>query len=77
MGDRYSLQSKVQFNIWLFFCGRGADNVDTMQKDDFKIEYSQDTDTWFVRKVRDELTKNHCGAEEIVSGYMPENRDVQ
>ena len=46
-----------------------------MKVSDFKIEYNTKTDTWFVQKVKDELTKNHKEAENIVSGYMPENKD--
>ena len=42
---------------------------------DFKLEFNTKNETWFVQKVKDELTKNHKEAECIVSGLMPENRD--
>ena len=62
-------------NIRFFFCRRGAENMDKMQKDDFKIEFNQEKETWYVVKVKDELTKNHRSAEQIISGFIPENKD--
>ena len=68
------LQRKVQFDIRLYFCRRGSENMDKMQKDHFNIDFNHDTEEWFVRKVKDELTKNHRSMEQIVSGIMPENK---
>ena len=33
------------------------------------------SEIWFVKKVKDELTKNHKNPEQIITGYMPENKD--
>ena len=74
-GDKFSLQRKVQFDIRFFFCRRGAENIEKMQKTDFKMEYNQERETWYVVKAKDELTKNHRGPEQLVSGFMPENKD--
>ena len=69
------LQRKVQFDIRLYFCRRGCENMEKMLKDDFKMKYNEKNDEWYIIKIRDELTKNHREAESIVSGIMPENRD--
>ena len=73
--DHWSLQRKVQFDIRFFFARRGSENMDKMRKNDFEVFFDQKSETWFVKKVRDELTKNHRDREQIVSGFMPENRD--
>ena len=72
-GGRYSLQRKVQFDIRFFFCRRGAENIEKMQKSDFVMEFNKQKELWYVRKVKDELTKNHRGMENIISGLMCEN----
>ena len=69
------LQRKVQFDIRLYFCRRGCENMEKMLKDDFEMKFNQKNEEWYVVKIRDELTKNHREAESIVSGIMPENRD--
>ena len=46
-----------------------------MMKDDFKIKCNEKNDEWYVIKVKDEMTKNHREAEQIVSGIMPENKN--
>ena len=74
-GDNKSLQRKVQFDIRLYFARRGAENMEKMQVNDFQLFFDQKTEGWFVKKVKDELTKNHRKPEQIVSGIMPENRD--
>lgn len=53
-----TLQNKVFFEVMLFFCRRGRQNLRQLQKDDFHIG----TDTAgvkYVYKAKDELTKNH------------------
>ena len=70
---RYSLQRKVQFDIRFFFCRCGAENIEKMQKSDFVMELNKEKEIWYVRKVKDELTKNHRGMENIISGLMCEN----
>ena len=57
--DRYSLQRKVQFDIRFFFCRHGAENMEKMQKDDFKLEFNIESEAWYLRKAKNELTKNH------------------
>ena len=73
--DNFSLQRKVQFDIRFFFARRGSENMDKMRKTDFELTFDQRSETWFVKKVRDELTKNHRDREQIITGFMPENRD--
>ena len=73
--DNFSLQRKVQFDIRFFFTRRGSENMHKMRKNDFQLSFDQRTESWFVKKIHDELTKNHCSREQIVTGYMPENRD--
>ena len=46
-----------------------------MKVSDFRIQFNTKNETWFVKKVKDKLTKNHKEAENIVSGLMPENKD--
>ena len=75
--DPYSspqaLQRKVQFDLRLHFFRRGSENMETMKKDHFELDFNQQTETWRVIKTKDELTKNHRGIEQLVSGCMPEN----
>ena len=73
--DNKSLECKVQFGIHFFVCRRGCENVEHMKVNDFKIEFNTKNEMWFVQKIKDELTKNHQDQENIVSGFMPENKD--
>lgn len=53
-----TLQNKVFFEIMLFFCRRGRQNLRELKTEDFSIK----TDPYGVRyvdKINDELTKNH------------------
>ena len=47
--DHRSLQIKVQFDIRFFFARRGSENMEIM-KDDFKICFDINTETWFMKK---------------------------
>ena len=49
-----------------------------MIKDTFKLCYDRDTGMAYVKKVQDELTKNHKGKDtvEIVTGFMPQILDA-
>ena len=69
-----SLQKKVQFDIRLYFCRRGAENMEKMMKTDFQVKVNPQNQEFYVVKVKDELTKNHKEMENIVSGVMPENK---
>ena len=55
--DHKSLQRKVEFDIHFFFCRRGSENVEDVQVSDFKIGFNMKTETWYVQKIKDELTK--------------------
>ena len=46
-----------------------------MRKDHFKVEFDTKTETWYVIKNKDELTKNHKDLDHKISGIMPENKD--
>ena len=70
-----SLQCKVQFDIRFYFARRGAENMDTMKRNTFKLQFDTRSEIWYVIKDIDELTKNHKDIDELVSGFMPENRD--
>ena len=70
-----SLQRKVQFDIQLYFARRGCENMEKMMRDHFKLEFDTKSETWYVIKNRDELTKNHKDVDQKISGIMPENKD--
>lgn len=72
-----SLQRKVMFDIRYYFCRRARENIAIMTKSTFKLHFDVDTQIPFVKKVQDELTKNHKeGDEEIVSGFMAQILDT-
>ncbi|XP_062574912.1 uncharacterized protein LOC134236784 [Saccostrea cucullata] len=54
----YGLQKKVWFEITLFLCRRGRENIRFMTKDTFKI-MKDDTGRQSVNQHIDELDKNH------------------
>ena len=68
-----ALQAKVMFDIRFFFARRGAENIKDMKQDTFKVVFEDKLDLIYVKKAKDELTKNHkeCNSE-IITGYMPE-----
>ena len=48
-----------------------------MQKEDFALEYDAETNIAFVRKVKDELTKNHKDSDiDVTSGFMTQVLDA-
>ena len=69
-----SLQRKVQFDTRLYFCHRGAENIEKIKKTDFRVRYNSKTNKEYVIKVKDTLTKTHRDTENIISGIMPENK---
>ena len=73
--DHKSLQRKVQFDIRFFFARRGSENMELMKRDDFALCFDTKSEMWYVKKIKDELTKNHKDLENIITGYMPENKD--
>ena len=52
-----TLQNKVFFQIMLFFCRRGRQNLRELKMEDFSIS-TNSSGVRFVCKVKDELTKN-------------------
>jgi len=52
-----TLQNKVFFEIMLFFCRRGRQNLRELKKEDFST-YTDSSGVRYVCKVKDELTKN-------------------
>lgn len=53
-----SLQFKVFFEIMLYFCWRGQENLYELKVSDFSIKCN-DSALRYVVKEKDELTKNH------------------
>ena len=49
--------------------------METMKVDDFALQFDTRTESWYVKKIKDELTKNHRDPENIITGFMPENKD--
>ena len=66
------LFNKVQFDVRLYFCRRGNENMHSMNKSTFKIEVDSQSGLKYVKKIQDELTKNHRTDKESTSGVMPE-----
>ena len=55
--NRYSLQHKVQFDIRFVFFRRRCENMEQMRVDDFKMDFDQEIESWYVSHTRDEMTK--------------------
>ena len=52
---------------------RESENIEIMTKDTFKLEYDTEIQMAYVKKVQDEVTKNHQELNsEIITGFMPE-----
>ena len=67
------LQNKVQFDIRLYFCRRGMENIPNMTKSTFEIKTDAKSSLRYATKAKDELTKNHRGTyKENTAGIMPE-----
>jgi hypothetical protein len=67
------LFNKVQFGIRMYFFRRGAENMATRTKDTFVVKVDPKTNTKYVTKQIDELTKNHrFDDKENVTAIMPE-----
>jgi hypothetical protein len=66
------LFNKVQFGIRMYFFRRGAENMATRTKDTFVVKVDPKTNTNYVTKQIDELTKNHrFDDKENVTAIMP------
>ena len=67
------LLNKVMFNIRYFFCQRGTENFQSFTKETFQLSYDTETKMAFVKKIQDELSKNHQETDqEIITGFMPQ-----
>ena len=67
------LQRKVLFDLIFYFYRRGRENIRAMEKDTFQLHYDVDTGVSYVKKVKDEQTKNHKETnQEIQTGFMPQ-----
>lgn len=68
-----SLLNKVQFDIRYYFCRRGNEKMEDMTKDTFKLMFDNTTKIAYVKKVKDEETKNHKETNNnIITGFMPQ-----
>jgi hypothetical protein len=64
------LSNKVQFDIRLYFCRRGQENMHAMSQSMFTVKTDDETGLRYV--TEDELTKNHRETDkELISGVMP------
>lgn len=66
------LLNKVQFDVRMFFCRRGNENMHGMTKNTFQVFTNENTGRKYIKKVVDELTKNDRFDKESSSGIMPE-----
>ncbi|XP_071138463.1 uncharacterized protein KIAA1958-like [Mytilus edulis] len=57
------LLNKVWFEVLLYFCRRGQENLREMKPQDFKIS-KDDEGKEYVHKISSEMTKNHQGVDE-------------
>ena len=71
-----TLQNKVQFDIQYYFCRRGGENIKEMTVDTFELIFDEVTRISYVKKKKDEQTKNHkeCDSE-VITGFMPQILD--
>ena len=58
-----TLQNKVFFEVMLYFCRRGRQNLRDLKKNDFLVEIDP-SKTKYVSKLKDKLTKNRRETEE-------------
>lgn len=67
------LQAKVMFDIRFYFCRRGGENLTEMTKETFSLEFDTEIGIAYVKKAKDELTKNQKQHDtEMVTGFMPQ-----
>ena len=71
------LLPKVMFNIRYFFCRRGTENFQDFHKDTFQLQFDVESGMTYVKKVQDEMSKNHKETDqEIKTGFMPQLLDI-
>ena len=67
----HELLNKVQFDIRFYLCRRGSENFHSMDKENFALEYNTETNIAYVRKVKDEMTKNPKTKDiDVTTGFM-------
>lgn len=72
------LANKCQFDIRLYFCRRGVENMQTMSKDTFVVKLDEATGSRYVVKKNDELSKNHRESDkDFFSGFMPQSPESE
>ena len=68
-----SLQKKVMFDIRYYMCRCGGENIKDMTKETFQLHFDTETNISYVKKVMDEISKNHQECDnEIITGFMPQ-----
>ena len=56
---------------------RGSENMEKMTTKTFQLDYNQESAICFVKKVIDEVTKNHQETNnEVITGFMPQIMDT-
>ena len=76
LGPR-ELQCKVMFDIRYYLCRHGGENIQDMITATFELKLDRDSGISYVKKVIDEMTKNHHETDrELVTGFMPQLRNV-
>ena len=54
-------------------CRQGGENIHAMTKDTFQLHYDIETGISYVKKVKDEMQKNHQECDnEIITDFMPQ-----
>ena len=67
------LLNKVMFDI----CCCGTENFQGFTKDTFQLTFDSEISITYVKKVTDELSKNHQETDqEIITGFMPQLLDI-
>lgn len=70
------LLNKVQLDIRYYFCRRGGENIHEFKKDTFALQFDTQSHIAYVKKQKDELTKNHRESDDtMVTGFMPQLLD--
>ena len=65
------------FDIRYYFCRRGGENIQDMTTATFELKIDPDSGISYVKKVIDEMTKNHRETDrELVTGFMPQLRNA-
>ena len=67
LNDPENLQNKVFFEVMLYFCRRGRQNLRQLKKMDFSFN-TDGTGARYVYKTTDELTKNRREDDEGFDG---------